>query len=142
MGCCKIIATNTEKLMAEYLATVCNVMDHQMNKAHQKELFGLDGSEQIYENITDLQYLLLYLVVIERVKARDAASSDGESSVDTYRTTYKLECIENYFACKKIDVSSLLGIFDLDGGSNFGAGGSSKKEGINYMIVETDNIVE
>lgn len=133
-NCCRtdIVPTDLEQKTVDYFDCLRDKIWDLVKKMYISEAFGnTTQSQQLTNMINDYYYLYGYLVIIYYQRLEDASLNSPcftDNGIAYYLEEYDIACIKKYFACKNVDISSLLNAFDL--------GVIGPADGINFMAIE------
>lgn len=91
--------------------------------------------------LMDLQMLILYLRFIYEERELDFIINGGDYGNQHYRDLYCLECIENKFHCRGVDVEVLTKIFIVFNLEEEPSSTGESRDGIGFMQIEGDGSV-
>lgn len=132
LGSSAAFPSTADQLAAQFFDLYKTHYDYLHTKFMQAELYGTKDPGLYYDKTNDFNYLLLYLMVIWLEKQAADEAAGCRSSVVTWRATYKLDCIANYFKCLGVDIERIYNIFGL----------SNDDTGIGNMVIEETNACE
>lgn len=128
INCCQeYYPTKRDLLFTEAMIGYRDVVHRMFHNAVQDNVFGRTNN---IDKLGMLNFLMVYLDLIQWQKEDDAEILGAERTNSYYTERYKTECIMRKMRCLGIDVKAMLTTYELY------PFGDALEDGIGYMVVE------
>ena len=132
--CCKTSITAEEQRLVDYYTEVKSLLNTYTTKGNTYLTAGKwKESEQYYNIVNDLNNLFYYLEAIQ-FRMDEDVEMGVDAEIEDYVEDFNLECIAEYFKCKRIDIEPLLEIYNLGLSTTYTTGIGSMEIGVDFEV--------